>query len=753
MRFLTSPYSHAKIVRMDTKRAEALPGVRAVLRYDDPDLPPSADLGGHVVSAERVIPDTAYFQGEEVGAAVAADTEEIAEEALRLIEVEWEQRPFILDGEEAVKPDAILANPEIFPSGNVFNRGIDVEETGDVEKGLAEADRIIEFEIRRTAHTWIGPERPCGVFRWNGEYPEAWVKQQRPHVSKRVIASWFGGIPMNKVQIHCLYQGASFGGWSQMPWNMGGHYCAAVVAKRTRRPVKWVFTRREDFYGGQMDEGTYIFKVGADNDGTIRAVKVHAVLVNLMVPIFGIIKHLVDNTRITNIYGKMEAVKINKGLNVPVRCEQAPNAMVLSAVFDRVASVLGLDPIDVALKNDGANGRDMEWLNAKKRELGFPVRDSLAECVEKGKAAIGWDEKWHLPGTKRLPNGRMHGIAFAWTHEWEDSAGSSEIAIRIERTDGTASILGMRADNGVNAETAYCQIAADELGMRVEDVYYRPHHDTGFFPMTPDSSTNMSVNGYAIRNAARILKRRILDAATSPKGETQRAPSLPLFPTRRQRTSISKSSVIYMKCDPSRRMSLAELAGPSGAGGPIIQGDLGIEGAMRAPFAAPLFAHSWQVQDGAYAHARLRMCRQTHFMEVEVDTETGEVEVKKVVTVNDVGKAISPEGAEGQQYGGAYMGIGRARSEEVIHDPATGVMLNGNLLDYKIATMNDVGSIDAILVETGMGYGPYGAVGIGEDVATVVPLLLGPAVHNAIGVWVDELPITSDRVLKALGKA
>jgi xanthine dehydrogenase molybdenum-binding subunit len=753
MRFLTSPYPHAKIVRMDTSKAEVLPGVRAVLRYDDPDLPASADLGGHVVSSERVIPDTAYFQGEEVGAAVAADTEEIAEQALRLIKVEWEQRPFLLDGEEAVKPDAILANPELLPAGNVFNRGIDIEEIGDADKGLAEADRIIEFEIRRTANTWIGPERPCGVFKWNGEYPEVWVKQQRPHVCKRVVASWFGGMPMNKVQMHCLYQGASFGGWSQMPWNMGGHYCAAVVAARTRRPVKWLFTRREDFYGGQMDEGTYFFRVGVDNDGTIKAVKVHAILVNLMIPIFGIIKHLVENTKIPNIYGKLEAVKINKGTNVPVRCEQAPNVIALSTVFDRVASVLGLDPTGVALKNDGAHGHDTKWLNVKKGELGFPMRDSLAECIEKGRTAIGWDEKWHLPGMKRLPNGRMHGVAFTWTHEWEDSAGSSEIALRIERDDGTASILGMRADNGVNAETAYCQIAADELGMRVEDVYYRPHHDTGFFPMTPDSSTNLSVNGYAIRNAARILKRKILKAATSPKGETQRGAFPAPFPGMEPEDLDIKDSVIYIKSDPSRRMSMAELVGPSGAGGPIIQGDLGIEGATRAPFAAPLFAYSWQVQDGAYAHARLRMCRQAHFMEVEVDTETGEVEVRKVVTVNDVGKVISPEGAEGQQYGGAYMGVGRARSEEVIHDPVTGVMLNGNLLDYKIATMNDVGSVDTILVETGMGYGPYGAVGIGEDVATVVPLLLGPAVHNAIGVWVDEFPITPDRVLKALGKS
>ena len=266
MRFLTSPYPHAAIKRMDTSKAEALPGVRAVLRYDDPELPAVADLGGHQVSVEPVIPQIAYFQGQEVGVAIAADSEAIAEQALTLVDIEWEERPFVLDADAALERDAPLAMPELSPYGNHLNEGMfDVLQLGDVEKGFAEADRIIEFTSRRRLHTWAAPERPCGVFRWNGDCPEVWVKQQRPHIAKRVIASWFGGIPMNKIQIHCPYQGASFGGWSQVNWNMAGHYCAAVLARRTGRPVKWTFTRREDFYGGEMDEGVYHFKVGAKN--------------------------------------------------------------------------------------------------------------------------------------------------------------------------------------------------------------------------------------------------------------------------------------------------------------------------------------------------------------------------------------------------------------------------------------------------------------------------------------------------------
>jgi CO/xanthine dehydrogenase Mo-binding subunit len=309
----------------------------------------------------------------------------------------------------------------------------------------------------------------------------------------------------------------------------------------------------------------------------------------------------------------------------------------------------------------------------------------------------------------------------------------------------------MGSDVGVDAENSYCQVAADELGMRLEDVYYNAQFDPGFFRMTPDSSTNMSINGFAIRHAARILKKQILEAATKPVAQTQRGGFPPAFPDTKPEELDIEDSIIYLKTDPSKRISLAELVGASGNAGPLTEYEtIGI----RMPFSVPLFAFGYHAQTGTYQpkQPRPRFCRQAHFMEVEVDTETGEIEVTHVVNVNDAGKVINRASCEGQQYGGTYMGIGRGKSEEVVYDPVTGVMLNGNLLDYKIATMLDSGPIDTILVETGMGYGPYGVVGIGEDIATVIPTLLGPAVYNAIGVWVDDFPITPDKVLKALGK-
>jgi CO/xanthine dehydrogenase Mo-binding subunit len=758
-RFLTSPYPHAEIISLDTGLAEATPGVRAILRYDDPELPATADLGGHGTSSVPVLSRVAHFQGEEVGAFVVADSEEIAETALKNIRVEWKVRPFILDPEKALERGAPLTNPEASPLANMTEQNTYTEKLGNIEEGMSRADRIIEFKLSQNLNTWIGPERPCGVFRWNGDCPEVWVKTQRPHIAKRAISGWFGGIPMNKIDLHCLYQGASFGGWSQMPWNMGGHYCAAVVARRTGRPVMWSFNRREDFYGGEMDEGVYYFTVGFKLDGTITAVKERAVVTNQAVPVFGIVRHMIENTRIPHIYGRTESVKVNKGPTVPTRCEYNAACHSLTMVFNHVAAELGMDPVEVALKNDGADGHDSQWLDSKKAELGFEVIDSLKECVTKGKAAIDWDRKWHAPGAKKLPNGRMHGMGFVWTHEWEDSGGSSEIGIYIERNDGTATVLGCRADVGVNAETAYCQVAAEELGLRLEDVRYKAQIDAGFFAMTPDTSTNLTINASAVRNCARVLKEKILDLACQPRAVTQLTSFPAAFPGKKPAELDIRESVIFEKANPGNKVSVADFIGPGGGMGPLtpVMGEPGIsirEG-LKYPLrlTPPLFEQAWHVQRGAYLGVRLRFCRQAHFIEVEVDTETGQIDVTRVVNVNDVGKVINWEGCEGQQYGGSYMAVGRGRSEEVIYDPNSGVMLNGNLLNYKVPTMMDVGPIDTILVESGMGYGPYGTVGIGEDVATSLPAIIAPAVYNATGKWIDSFPVTPEKVLQALGKA
>jgi xanthine dehydrogenase molybdenum-binding subunit len=267
--------------------------------------------------------------------------------------------------------------------------------------------------------------------------------------------------------------------------------------------------------------------------------------------------------------------------------------------------------------------------------------------------------------------------------------------------------------------------------------------------MTPDGSCNLTTNGYVMKKIAKRAKKKLLELATTEVDVIERKVP-PAFPGMKPEDLDIRDSMIYVIKDPSIKKSVGEVV--KDVKGSFMQKHE--YGAIQNTTHDPIYVWAWHRQGRLGTEpGRKRLCRQAHFCEVEVDPETGEVEVTRVVNVNDVGKAMSPETVEGQQYGGTYMGVGRNLSEEYVWDPKTGVLLNGNLIDYKFATMLDVGPIDTIIVETGMGLGPYGSVGVGEDVANDTTYLIHGAVYNAIGKWVDDGPITPDKVLKALGKA
>jgi len=743
---MRSPYAHAKILSMDTSKAEAMPGVRAILRYDDPEIR-GRKLNGSVGGPDRmagqfsgfalkpesvILAQESWFEGQAVGAVVAADTEETAKEALRRIVVEWEQLPFVLDQEQALLPDAYVLRPG-FESNRIIDLAArDFFEFGDVEKGLKEADTIIEFKARRDAHLWAGAEMPSVLARWTEERLELWVHVQQPYAVKLLLSEQLN-IPMNQINMYSPYQGSSFGErCNPADFSINGMNALAVLtAKKAGRPVKPLFDRAEKFYGESGDMMVSYFKVGAKKDGTITAVD--------MKNIFAVfqctpgVEHLLENTRIPNLRCDAITSDVSKAPAWWDRCEQLPNTFCLTLIFDHVAAELGLDPTLVAIRNDGCEGHDTAWLSAYKKEHGFPDRDSLKECIEAGKAAIEWDRRWHPPGAKKLPNGKMHGIAFTWDHEWDDVRGTGSAAVWVEN-DGTVSIVAQHSDVGVNPWTSYCQVVADELGVPVEDVTIKPFDGDHIFSlMSPDGSCNLCSNAFIVRKAARKARAMLLDLATN-FFENLTAEDLGL-----------KDRFVFEKANPANKKPIRDIA--------VLA--MPMHNAVGTWTEPPIVGWAWH-QHGIWGDAmetgRPRLCRQAHFMEVEVDTETGQVEVTRVVNVNDVGKAISPETVEGQMYGGTYMGVGRALTEEMVWDPQTGVLLNRNLIDYKCATILDCPEADTVIVETQMGHGPYGTVGVGEDVATMIPALLGPAVYNAIGVWVDDFPITPQKVLKALGK-
>jgi len=740
---LASPYARARILDLDTRRAEAYPGVRAVLRFDDPAIK-DQELTGSIAGTTRMAPesagwamlpvktilsDQAVFEGQMVGVAVAADTEQIACEALKLVKIQWEEQPFVLDTKQALAPDA----PKLIPgtdSNQIFD-GRELTQHGDVEKGFEAADEIIEFSARRDAHLWAGAELPCVIARWSGDRLEMWVHEQQPYLSKLILSEQLD-IPMNKIHTHSLYQGCSFGercnptNWSQNGINV----LAVLLARKAHRPVKLVLNRAETFYGFSGDLMDSRFKVGMRKDGRITAVQMNNRFANYMCTTG--VEHLVDNTRIADLRCEGTTVFVNKPPAWWNRCEQLPNVFCQTVIFDHVADALKMDPTEVALLNDGCEGRDKSYLAEFQRQHGFEQRDSLKECIAAGKKAIGWDKKWHPPGTRRLANGRMHGMAFTWSHDWDDTRGTGSAAVMFQN-DGSVSIIAQHSDVGVNAWSTYMQIVADELGVRYEDIEINPFDlNVGFALMSPDGSCNLGSNGFVVKKAARKARRMLLDAAA---GKFELPPE----------ALDVKDSMVFEKINPDNRMPISE----------VVKMAVPMLNAVGIWTEPPVLDWAWHTQ-GLWGMAletgRPRMCRQANFIEVEVDTETGEVMVVRVVNVNDVGKAISPETVEGQMYGGTYMGLGRALTEELVWDPATGVMLNRNLLDYKYATMLDYPASENVYLETGLGHGPYGSTGIGENTATMIPALLGPAVYNAIGKRVDDFPIIPNKVLKALGK-
>jgi xanthine dehydrogenase molybdenum-binding subunit len=763
-KILASPFANATIKSLDTSEAEALPGVRAVLRFDDPELKGKHLDGlntkfnaGHLATdgqafykgkqelavtqeqwiqgGGRVLDGFAWWEGHPAGVAIAAESLQIAEDAIRLVKIEWVERPVVLNPIEALKPGAPPAIPELNEKSNIL-RKVRIEH-GDVEKGFKEADKVIQFDIRRRPYSVADAEPMSNVILWRGDNMEIWAHQQQAYDGKCLLSA-VTGIPLNKIKLHIPYQGCHFGGGGNpfMHHTHGLHVVSAILSKRTGRPVKTVYSRRDNFYSLSQDaDSNTHFKVGFKNDGTITAVKIDNIVAKMGQ--YGI-DHFEDNTRIPNLMLNYVEAQTNFAPAWWFRCEQNHNCFCFSAVFAHVADAAGIDPTEVALKNDGVEGKDMAYLSKFKKKHGFADRDSLAEVIEAGKKAIDWDNKFHKPGTKLLPNGKLHGIGFTWDHEWDDNRGSASAGL-IMHCDGTVDILAQKSDDGVNPMTTHCEIVAEELGLRLEDVNFRFFEEVGFQMMTPDGSCNLCTDGYVSCNMARKAKKKLLQYATEPLKLIE-IEYPPAFPDYKPEELDVKDSMVFVKADPKKRVAVAEI---------VKRATLNQNGTQ-----APLFEWAYHRQ-GRYGceEGRHRLCRQGYFAEVEVDPDTGEVEIKKIVNVNDVGMAISPETCEGQQYGGAYMGAGRGMAEEVIYDPKTGVKLNANLIDYKVWTFRDIETTENILVETGMGYGPYGLVGIGEDIATVAPFVVGNAIQNAIGEWVDDHPMTPDKVIKAIQKA
>ena len=809
-KILTSPYAHARIVSMDTSKAEALVGVRDILKFDDPDIAVENSTGGYCSSAYNILtlPRTGDFYQHPMGVAVVADSEEICDRALRLIEIKWEEQPFILDMEQSLKPDAPRIMPEVLrlnreaKDPNTLN--VKTTEIGDVEKGFAEADKVFEYTLTRAGNTVAGVEAMACVIQWRGDFLDIWshhTAHMQPVLSNPSllqvglsgVSLGYGSVPVdvkappkdrtepllpicehNKITVTVPYQGAWYGGIAWLGYSTAFIRMAAILAKRAKnRPVKLLYDE-SNFYVNGDDAATYRCRIGAKKDGTITACDWH------VVGPFGElhIDKTHESTKIPNMRNTQEWALINQGHHICFRhgahCCAPHNVM-----FDRVAAEFGLDPTEVALKNDGCQGHDWDWVTQYQKENGFPQRQSLPEIIKLGKEAIGWDRKWHAPGARKLPNGRMHGLGFVSINEWSWITGR-QFACLILR-DGKLTIVGLRADFGMDTESAFRHCVASEAGLRYEDtVIQQQRADANTYMFwVPGGSMGISQTTPQLVLAARQLKQKLLDYAVRPRGggfpgmpssempadatSAKKPPSRTAakalsadtpagkpspsmmgfgqsaFPGKRVEDLDVKDGFIFEKANPSTRRSVKEVA----------TSFWGEDPAIFHPVAPNV---SGLTLNGKPHMQMYIMSRQAHFIEVEVDPEIGEVIVTNLVCVNDVGHLFNRRGAEAQQYGGAIMGLGRSATEEKIYCPRTGVGLNFDNIGYHIGTMNDYPSVQCIINESHLGYSSYGACGVGEDTGASLSGITAGAIYNATGKWALDYPLTPARVLKALGK-
>ncbi|MDR1728586.1 MAG: molybdopterin-dependent oxidoreductase [Acidobacteriota bacterium] len=762
-KILLSPYANARIKRMDTSKARALEGVRDVLEHTDPDIAGDRATGYWYEIAGNysilTLPGGGDFYQHPMGVAVVAEDEETCDRALRLVEIEWEERPFVLDMEQAAKPDAVKVMADADRTNAKAREPniivADRAEYGDVAKGFAEADVVIEYKVTREVNSSAGPEPAVCVAQWrggqggDGDFLDIWVHHH--DIPQWGLISSIGadaeGKPRpplaewSKITVTMPFQGAMYGGFSWQQYSTCFNRLAVILARRAGgRPVKLLFDENP-FYVLGDDAGTYTCKVGAKKDGTITAYHWHVVG-----PRNAAVEKTYEGTKIPNILGTFEWALTNKGHFICFR-HGANSCVPHNVMFDRVAGELGLDPTEVALKNDGCRGHDWEWVTRYQEENGFPQRWSLKEVIDKGKAAIGWDGKWHKPGARRLPNGRLHGLGFMQSVEWtcEAPAPAKSHACLMLR-NGICAIVGVRSDIGSDSESGARHTVAAELGLRYEDVivHQRRSDNSSFYMWQPGGSFSTAFINTQLVMAARELKRKLLSCAVKPTppyntSHFYKTVQPPAFPGKRPEDLDIKDSVVFEKANPSNRKTLREVAD--------IFWD--VDPAIAYPVTGTV---QGLTVDGKPDDTYYTMARQAHFIEVEVDDETGMVDVTDIVCVNDVGHLFNPKGAEAQQYGGAIMGLGRSGTEEHVWCPRTGVALNKDLVGYHIGTMNDYPRATGIVNESHLGYAAFGAYGLGENPAAAMSGITASAIFNATGKWVMDYPTTPDRVLRALGK-
>jgi len=715
-KILRSTHAHARILHVDTSKAEQLPGVRAVITGQD-----AAGVKWGVFRYTRdqamLALDKVRYIGEDV-AAVAAVDEDTALEALGLIEVEYEVLPAVFDPIGAMKEGAPRIHDHAENNVNIF---VPIE-VGDVEQGFREAHYIREDRFSANEHGYYQAE-PYAVLV-NGDTAgnlEIWLPTASPHTKAKALANLLK-MPLHKVKVRKVYSGGAFGGRSDI---FPGEFIAALLCLKARRPVKIVYTREESLTCiRQVHSMVVDLKTGVKEDGTFIATEITSIMdggaYSSTGPIAASVPFLVweETYRLPNVRFHGYRVYTNK----PVRGMYPSHGRAflggLGIQLDMIAEELGIDPVEIRLRNALRTG-DTQATGSQVFSCG------LSEAIRQAAEKSGWKEKrGKLPYGKGIGmgcNGMMVGFPMG-------IRGGSSAYLKFNEDAGATLISGV-ADNGQGNDSMMVQIAAEVLGMRMDEInLVSADSEITTLDQGAYSQAAAFVSGNAVRAAAMDAREQLLIVA-SEMLETDVA-TLELGDHRVYEVDAPDRNVPLHKVI---RYALLRDKPIMGRGSYMPQVDQ-----KREWVSNPRGQQAGTFSFGAFV------------VEVEVDVETGQVRLTRVTGAHDCGFAINPMAVEGQFDGNVgRAGVGASLLEEHVWDG--GQMLNANMLEHKLPLAVDMPPvIQRIIVESMDPEGPFGAKEAGLAGAMNLFQAVGNAIYDAVGVWLHELPFTPERVLEAL---
>ncbi len=714
-KILRSPFAHARILNIDSSKARRLPGVKAVVTGQD-TYGVKWGVFRYTLDQQFLPTDKVRYIGEDV-AAVAAVDEDTALEALDLIKVEYEELPAVFDPMEAIAPDAPLIHDD-FPQNINIHVPIHV---GDVEAGFAKSSYVREDVFMAPEESYFQGEPYAVVARFDMDgNMEIWMPNAGPHMKSKPLANALK-IPLHKVRVRKIAIGGAFGGRSEIA---PGDYVCALLAQKTKRPVKIVYTREENTIATRQGHAMITtIKTGVDPSGRVLARDVTCYMDGGAYSSTGPIATSVPFLCMEQAY-KMEHVRYNgyriytnKPIRGMIRVHGRGFACGVDTQLDRIAEHLGIDPVEIRLINAREVG---EYTNTKSYVGSCAMKETIQKAAEKAR----WAEKWG-----KLPPYRGIGIGCnsVQTGFPMGIRGGSEAIIKFNE-DGGATVISGVVDNGQGNDNMLVQIAAEELGIRPEDVQLVTA-DTEITPSDPGAYSQVStyVGGHAVKVASQKIRASLFEVAA----EALEAHVDDL---------VARDRMIFVKGSPEKgipikkvvRMSLAQRKPVSGEGSFWPNVDSKREW-VKNPFGQMCAAFSFG----------------TTIVEVEVDPETGQVKVIEATAAQDVGFALNPLVLEGQFEGALAMG-GQGGILTEYHAWDKGRVLNPTQLEYKVPLACDMPKINSLIVESIDPDGPYGAKEAGMSIAMCAAQAYCTAISNAIGVYMNEVPITPDKIVKAI---